>query len=188
MANKYSFYQLRLACQQHMVASLYVEPDDPDAFSAGYVEAVTPRYVLLWNMSPWGQPDGWLLRRTEDVLQVFMGDDFEVRLQLLLEMQGYTHTPLFDPAPGPEDDLLSRMLQLAMERKDVISVMTAEDTFSGRVTHLDDLRAKLDIFDFFGSPEGEKQFPLRDILLVTVGTNDEIMYKRLNEERLKLLE
>lgn len=188
MAHKYSFYQLRIACQQHMVASLYVEPDDPDAFSAGYVEAVTPRYVLLWNMTPWGQPDGWILRRTEDVLQVFMGDDFEVRLQILLEMNGVTHTPLFDPPPGPEDDILYRMLNQSMERQEVVSIMTAEDTYSGRILQLDDLRATLEVFDFFGSVEGERQFPLRDMQLVTVATNDEVMYKRLNEEKLKLIE
>ena len=43
---RYSFFQLRTACQQHMLASLYTEPDDPDAYNAGEIEADTPRYVL----------------------------------------------------------------------------------------------------------------------------------------------
>lgn len=187
MTNRYSYYQLRVACQQHMMASLYVEPDDPDAFNAGYVEAATPRHVLLWNVTPWGQPDGWILRRTEDVLQVFMGDDYEVRLQMLMEMQGFAYAPLLEPAPAPEADLLSAVLQWAVDHKAVVSVMNDDDTFTGRVTYLDDLRIKMEVFDFFGTPEGEKQFPLRDMLMVAVGTSEEVMYEKLNAERLKLL-
>lgn len=187
MANKYSFYQLRVACQQHMIASLYTEADDPDAFNAGYVEAVTQRHVLLWSVTPWGDLDGWLLRRTEDVLQVFMGDDYEVRLQMLLEMAGAVHKPLMEPMPGPEEDLLSRLLKLAMEHEEIVSVQAGEETYTGRVTQVDDLRVTLSVFDFFGGIEGEQSFTLRDVVLVAVGTSEERMFKRLSEDRLKLV-
>lgn len=187
MANKYSYYQLRIACQQHMMASLYTEPDDPDAFNAGYVEAVTPRHVLLWAVTPWGQFDGWCLRRTEDVLQVFMGDDFEIRLQMLLQMEDAQYAPLLTPAPQAEEDLLQRVLQLAAAEQRIVSVVTGEDTYTGWVRHLDDLRASIEVLDFFGAPDGERQFPLREMQVVTVDTQEERMYKRLNEDRLKLL-
>lgn len=187
MAHKYSFYQLRIACQQHMMASLYVEPDDPDAFHAGYVEAVTPRHVLLWNVTPWGQPDGWLLRRTEDILQVFMGDDFEVRLQLLLEMQGFAHAPLLDPAPPQDGDLLRSVLDHCVRSGAMTSVVSEEETYTGRILQVDDLRATMETLDFFGSGEGQRQFALRDLSLVELDTNEEQMYRRLSEARLKLL-
>lgn len=187
MANKYSYYQLRIACQQHMMASLYTEPDDPDSFNAGYVEAVTQRHVLLWSVTPWGQPDGWLLRRTEDVLQVFMGDDFEIRLQMLLEMDGVGYVPLLAPPPGQDEDLLRRVLQLVERRGDMISIMTAEDTFTGTIIQLDDLRVSMEILDFFGAKDGERQFPLREMQVVAIDTQEERMYKRLHEDRLKLL-
>ncbi len=189
MVHKYSFYQLRIACQQHMIASLYVEPDDPDAFHVGYVEAVTTRHVLLWNVTPWGQPDGWLLRRTKDVLQVFMGDDFEVRLQMLLEMQGVTHTPLLAPAPSDDDDLLRIVLDHCRETSAMTSVVAGsdEETYTGRIVQVDDLRMTMDALDFFGSPDGKQQFALRDLSLVELETNEELMYRRLGEAQLKLL-
>lgn len=187
MANKYSYYQLRTACQQHMLASLYTEPDDPDAFTAGYVEAVTQRHVLLFAVTPWGQPDGWHLRRTEEILQVFMGDDYEIRLQMLLEMESVLHTPLLDPPCTPDDDLPRRVLQLAARQKELVSVITQEDTYTGFVTLLDDLRVTVNLLDFFGTADGEHQFPLREIQIVTIGTQEEKMYKRLHEDRLKLL-
>ncbi len=187
MASKYSYYQLRVACQQHMMASLYTEPDDPDAFSAGYVEAVTQRHVLLWAVTTWGQFDGWCLQRTEDVTQVYMGDDYEVRLQMLLEMDGTVYAQLLDPAPSPDEDLLCRVLQHAQQTGEFVSVMTPEDTYTGRVVQVNDLRATMESLDFFGVPEGAKQFPLREIRVVTYGTQEEKMYKRLHEQRLKLL-
>lgn len=185
--SKYSYYQLRMACQQHMMASLYTEQDDPDAFHAGYVEAVTPRHVLIWCVTPWGEYDGWFLRRTEDILQVFMGDDFEVRLQMLLEMSGVSHTPFFAKEPEPDEDLLRRLLQEAQAENRLVSVMMEEETYTGTVQQVDDLRVSLDTLDFFGAPDGVRQFPLREVQAVSVDTQEEKMYVRLGENRLKLI-
>ncbi|MCL1796022.1 MAG: hypothetical protein FWG37_03925 [Clostridia bacterium] len=187
MANKYSFYQLRMACQQHVLASLYYEADDPDAFHAGYVEAVTLKHTLLWCVTPWGQPDGWCLRRTEDIQQVFMGDDFEVRLQMLLEMDGVQHGQYLENTPPPDDDLLRHTLSRAHSKGDLVSVVMEDDVYTGAVLQLDDLRLSLSMLDFFGAAEGVRQFPLREIIALTIDTQEEKMYIRLRDTRLKLL-
>lgn len=187
MSNRYSFYQLHMACQQRLLASLYTEQEDPDAFNAGYVEAVTPRHVLLWSVTPWGQHDGWLLRRTEDILQVYMGDDYEIRLQMLVEIEGESYAPLLETPLAAKEDLLRRVLLQAQARGEIISVMTAEDTFTGTVVQVDDLRATLDLLDFFGEPDVRTQFALRDIQLVGYDTSEERMFKKLVENRPKLI-
>lgn len=187
MSNRYSFYQLHMACQQHLLASLYTEQEDPDAFNAGYVEAVTPRHVLLWSVTPWGQHDGWLLRRTEDILQVYMGDDYEIRLQLLVDIEGETYAPLLDPPPVQGEDLLRRVLLLAQKRGEIISLMTGDDTYTGTVVHVDDLRVTLDLLDFFAEPDARMQFALRDVLLIDYDTSEEKMFRKLIQNRPKLL-
>lgn len=187
MANKYSIFQLRMACQQHIIASLYTDPNDPDTFCAGYVEAVTTRHVLLWSVNAWGQSDGWCLQRTEDVLQVYMGDDYEVRLQMLLEIGGVHFAPLLTPPHSPEDDLLHRMLRHAMDSGELVSVMTGDDTITGHISYVDDLRATMDALDFFGAPDGQRQMPLREMQVVTLGTQEERMFQRLMDARLKLV-
>jgi len=187
MASKYSYYQLRMACQQHVLASLYYEVDDPDAFHAGYVEAVTLKHTLLWCVTPWGQPDGWCLRRTEDIQQVFMGDDFEVRLQMLLEMDGAEHSHFLRSPPSPDDDLLRRTLSQAQSTGELVSIVMEEDAYTGVVLQLDDLRLSVSALDFFGAPEGTRQFPLREIIAITMDTQEERMYMHLRDNRLKLL-
>ena len=180
MAAKYSFYQLRVAMQQHMIVSLYAEADDPEAFISGFVEAVTKRHVLLWTLTPWGQPDGWCLRRTEDVMQVFIGDDTEIRLQMLLDIEGVTHTPLLPEAFDAEDDILRGVLQWALCAGEIISIDTAEDMFTGTVSNVNDLYVTMEIFGFFGKPEGSRQFPIRELQMVTIDSQEEKMYERLN--------
>jgi len=179
MTAKYSFYQLRVAMQQHMIVSLYAEADDPEAFFSGFVEAVTKRHVLLWTLTPWGQPDGWCVRRTEDVLQVFIGDDTEIRLQMLLDSEGVTHEKLLPAAIDAEDDILRGVLQWALGAKEIISIVTAEDMFCGTVADVNDLYVTMELFGFFGKLEGSRQFPIRDFQIVTIDTQEEKMYKRL---------
>ena len=65
--------------------------------------------------------------------------------------------------------------------------MTAEDTFTGTVVQVDDLRATLDLLDFFGEPDVRTQFALRDIQLVGYDTSEERMFKKLVENRPKLI-
>ncbi len=188
MSNKYSYYQLRIACQQKMLASLYCDPNDPDAFSAGYIEAVTQKHVLLWAINVWGQSDGWCLFRTEDVLQVYMGDDFEVRLQMLLELDGTACTALLNPPPEPEEDLLRRMLETAKEQGALVTVLPLEDEpHTGTVQQVDDLRLSIHTLDFFGAPDQVRQFPLRNIQVATLGTQEEKMLQKLYDARPKLL-
>ena len=129
---------------------------------------------------------GYLIAVTDDPVEL------ESRLAQMDEfarvlMQGETYAPLLDPPPAPEEDLLRRVLKLAMEREEIVSILTAEDTYTGKVLHLDDLRANVEVLDFFGAPDGQRQFPLRDMQVVALDTQEERMFRRLSDERLKLL-
>ncbi len=62
-----------------------------------------------------------------------------------------------------------------------------EETYTGYIRQVDDLRATMETLDFFGATEGKQQFALRDLSLVELETNEEIMYRRLGEAQLKLL-
>ena len=71
MTNGYMVYLLRILAAQGALASVYTDPDDPEGFSAGFVEAVDGQHVLMCDLSPWGQIDGWRVRRN----QVFVRKD-----------------------------------------------------------------------------------------------------------------
>ena len=54
MMNGYMVYLLRILAAQGALASVYTDPEDPEGFSAGFVEAVDGQHVLMCDLSPWG--------------------------------------------------------------------------------------------------------------------------------------
>ena len=88
-------YLLRILAAQGALASVYTDPEDPEGFSAGFVEAVDGQHVLMCDLSPWGQIDGWRVRRNQDVIQVLAGEEYEQRLAMLLAYHKQHHRCLF---------------------------------------------------------------------------------------------
>ena len=82
--NGYMVYLLRILAAQGALASIYTDPNDPDGFCAGFVEAVDQQHVLMCDLTPWGQIDGWRVRRNSDVIQVLSGEEYEQRLGMLM--------------------------------------------------------------------------------------------------------
>ena len=95
---------------QGALASVYTDPDDPEGFSAGFVEAVDGQHVLMCDLSPWGQIDGWRVRRNQDVIQVLAGEEYEQRLAMLLAYHKQHHRCFFTEAPAEDTDLLLSVL------------------------------------------------------------------------------
>ena len=84
MPNGYMVYLLRILAAQGALASVYTDPNDPEGFCAGCVEAVDATHVLMCDLTPWGQIDGWRVRRNSDVLSILSGEEYEARLAMLL--------------------------------------------------------------------------------------------------------
>jgi len=172
---------MRIAQEHNLISSLYTDLNDPDAFCSGYIECVTAKHVLLAALTPWGYRDGWLLWRVNDVLQVFTGDEYEARLELLVKLRGVEHVPLFANPMPQTADLLQSLLRYAFDMQQTVSVLTASETYTGKLRALDDLRASIDAYGFFGENEDETTLiPLRDIEQVMLGTEEEKMFDILH--------
>ncbi|MDR1262104.1 MAG: hypothetical protein LBK46_01290 [Oscillospiraceae bacterium] len=181
MPISFAVYQMRNAQAHDLIVSLYTDLNDPDAFCSGYVEQVNAKHVLLAALTPWGHRDGWLLWRVHDVRQVYTGDEYETRLDLLVKLHDETRAPLLPKPASPDADLAHWLLDWAKCERRTISLLTADDTFTGRVTALDDLRVTMNSFDFFGRVlSAPTVMPLRDVESVTVDTEEERMYDLLH--------
>lgn len=127
MTNGYMVYLLRILAAQGALASVYTDPDDPEGFSAGFVEAVDGQHVLMCDLSPWGQIDGWRVRRNQDVIQVLAGEEYEQRLAMLLAYHKQHHRCFFTEAPAEDTDLLLSVLIACKERGEIVSVIMGDD-------------------------------------------------------------
>ena len=190
ITNGYMIYMLRILAAQGALASLYTDPDDPEGFSAGFVEAVDATHVLMCDLTPWGQIDGWRVRRNSDVIQVLSGEEYEQRLAMLLSYHKQHHRPFFTEYPEEDTDLLLSVLLACKTREAIVSVVMGSEMITGRVLEANGLRARIRVLDFFGRPAEEEVVTLREIEILEIGTQEESMYAVLEEmerQRLTLL-
>lgn len=190
MNNGYIVYLLRILATQGALASVYTDERDPESFSAGFVEAVDGQHVLMCDLTPWGQIDGWRVRRNQDVLSVLYGEEYEQRLAMLLLHHRQHHRPFFTEAPEEDTDLLLSVLLACRERGRIVSVIMGDEMVTGRVVEANGLRMKLRLLDFFGREAEEETITLREIEILEIDTQEEKMYAVLEElerQRMTLL-
>ena len=181
MNNGYMVYLLRILAAQGALASVYTDPDDPEGFSAGFVEAVDGLHTLMCALTPWGQIAGWRVRRHQDVIQVLSGEEYEQRLAMLMAYHKQHHRFFFSDLPAEDTDLLLSVLLECRARREIVSVIIGDDMITGRVVEANGLRLKLRLLDFFGREAEEEMITLREIEILEIGTQEEQMYAVLEE-------
>ena len=190
MNNAYMVYLLRILAAQGALASVYTDEKDPESFSAGFVEAVDGQHVLMCDLTPWGQIDGWRVRRNQDVLSVLYGEEYEQRLAMLMAHHRQHHRPFFTDAPAEDTDLLLSVLLACREQGRLVSAIMGDEMVTGRVLEANGLRMKLRLLDFFGREAEEETITLREVEILEIDTQEEKMYAVLEElerQRMTLL-
>ena len=144
----------------------------------------------MCDLTPWGQIEGWRVRRNQDVLQVLSGEEYEQRLAMLMAYHKQHHRFFFTDAPAEDTDLLLSVLLECRERGLIVSVIMGNEMITGRVLEANGLRAKLRLLDFFGREAEEETVTLREIEILEIDTQEEKMYAVLEElerQRMTLL-
>ena len=188
--NGYMVYLLRILAAQGALASIYTDPNDPDGFCAGFVEAVDNKHVLMCDLTPWGQIDGWRVRRNSDVIQILSGEEYEQRLGMLMAHHKQHHRPFFTDYPAEDTDLLLSVLLECRARNEIVSIIIGNEMITGRVVEANGLRVKLRLFDFYGREAEIETVTLREIEILEIDTQEEKMYGILEEmerQRMQLL-
>ena len=173
--NGYMVYLLRILAAQGALASIYTDPNDPDGFCAGFVEAVDQKHVLMCDLTPWGQIDGWRVRRNSDVIQVLSGEEYEQRLGMLMAHHKQYHKAFFTDYPKEDTSLMLSVLLECRERNEIVSIIIGNEMITGRVAEANGLRVKIRLLDFFGREAEEETVTLREIEILEIDTQEEKM-------------
>lgn len=135
----------------------------------------------MCDLSPWGQIDGWRVRRNQDVIQVLAGEEYEQRLAMLLAYHKQHHRCFFTEAPaGGYRSASERVDRLQGAGRDRLGYHGRRYDH-GRVLEANGLRLKLRLLDFFGREAEEETVTLREIEILEIATQEEQMYAVLEE-------
>ena len=174
----FSMYQLRLYKEMGILTSLFIDPQNPDDFIAGFIEAVNQRQVMIRSVSPFGRYDGFIVVRLSDIDLILGEDDYSTRLTRLLEARGEQPTDEIDIEEN--EDLVHAMCRKAVSEDSVITLWLTDDSeHVGRVLHLDDMRVTIGELDYFGRDPRPLTLTLREITMASIGAEDDKLYQLL---------
>ena len=182
MNDGFFHYQLSLYQRMNVLASLFVDPENPDDFIAGYIAHINPRQVVLDTVSPVGHYDGMMGVRLTEVSTVLGEDEYSERLRRLLLLRGEKPRETLEVAP--DEDLFHAMCRKVMAEGRVITLWCGENEYMGRVTELNDMRVTIGALDFFGQNPADVTLALRTIDMASFGSEDDEMFELLSENRL----
>lgn len=175
-------YQLEIYRQNGVLASLFVDPEDPEGFIAGYVAALNSRQAAMYAVSPMGRYDGLLATRLSKVYSIMGEDDYALRLRRVLMLRGDQPRETLDVQP--DEDLFHAMCRRALALEKIITLWVGESEYVGRVRQLDDMRVTLGALNFFGDDPTDTTLAIRDIDMASLGSEDEEMFQLLSDNRL----
>ena len=171
-------YQLSSYQKLNALVSLFIDPENPDDFIAGFVAQVNMRQVVLTSVSPVGRYDGLMAVKLSEINTVMGEDDYAERLRRLLDLRG--EAPRDTLAPDDTGDLFHALLKKALDEKRVITAWCGNDEYVGYVSDVNDMRVTLSALDFFGQDPQEETLTLREIDMISFGAEDELMYELLS--------
>ena len=173
----YIGYQLKELLKGNLIGSVFTDPNNPEDFIAGYVQSVGAKSTLVASITPYGQPDGFFGVKLPAVLEVQYDNAYAERLQLLMRLN---NVRIGRMEIMPEEDAVSRLFMLSLTTGCAVTLWTATESYPGFVTQLNDLFVEIQTVDFMGERCPPMSFRLIDIEMVSIGSEEERMYEKLD--------
>lgn len=135
----------------------------------------------MCDLSPWGQIDGWRVRRNQDVIQVLAGEEYEQRLAMLLAYHKQHHRCFFTEAPAEDTDLLLSVLIACKERGEIVSVIMGDDMITAACWRPTVCGSNCGCWTSSAARRKKETVTLREIEILEIATQEEQMYAVLEE-------
>ncbi|BCM89285.1 hypothetical protein IAD21_01130 [Abditibacteriota bacterium] len=164
------FYNVLLKAREgDMPVAIYCNPDNPRAFLAGWVEAVSETHVILRHLSPEGRYDGYVLKYCDSIFRVDTEGRYLERLAFLFSARKQKFPSVLVSDYDAQTNLIIEIL-LAAQREDLLVTVevAAEDFDNGAVKSVEMETMTLEVFDPYGVIDREATIHLEAISEVRV--------------------
>ncbi|RYG71166.1 hypothetical protein EON80_05660 [bacterium] len=165
-----SFFQLlHKAREGDSPVALYTNVENPRAFLAGWVEAVSNEHVVLRHLSPEGRYDGYILKFIDSIFRVDTEGRYLERLSFLFNARKQEFARKLMPETDAEANLIPEILNAAQQADLLVTVeIAADDIENGTIKEVGFDTVSLDVFDHYGIIDREATVHLEAISEVRV--------------------
>ena len=177
----YVAYQLREAMKFDLIPAVFADMHNPDDSITGHVLCVGQKSCVIESVNAFAQFDGWFGVRLDCIIEVLIDDQYPKRLMILQQIDHYQRRGLpNDTYDWQQGDAVALMLAHALEMGRAVTCWTEHEAFVGFVEELDDLYVTMTLFDFMGEICAAHKIRLMDIEMVSILSEEELMYEKLN--------
>ena len=163
---------LRRAREKGILVCLYTSAYSEN-FAAGFVEAVSEKYVILRSFSNHGRYDGWLLRQLENLPRIEFGGRYEESLLFLMKARETKHPQGVIPSFEADASLLIELFLAAQKHDFVVSIDTgSQSNIVGFVNTVEATTVTITKVDNNGEVDGESVVELDAIEKVNADDED----------------
>ncbi len=172
-------YRLKQLKERNVVVSLFIDPDNTESFMACYIRAVNDRQVLVEQIDPWGRYDGWMTMKLDQILMILSDDEYEIRLQELLQIRRCQPQPSLQ-ITNPLN-LFAPLLESAARHRSALTLWSAQEALTGYVLRYDDLYVEMLPLSFMGECLSAKTLKMNELQMASLDSDEEKMYDLLNK-------
>ncbi len=165
-----SFFQiLQRAKETENPVALYTNVENPRAFLAGWVEAVSNDHVVLRHLSPEGRYDGYVLKYLDSIFRVDTEGRYLERLSFLFGARKQEFRRRLMPETDAESNLIPEILGAAQQAEMMVTLeIAADDIENGAIKDIGFDTVSLDVFDHYGVIDREATVHMEAISEVRV--------------------
>ncbi len=171
---------LESAKLSNTLVSVYIDSDDWDQYSVGFVDMVSETHVRLRAVSKNGEPAGFEIRVLTEIFKIESGGKYESKLEKLSQNQGKVFKEV-KPNAESSGDLVLDSLQQSLDESIIIVLWGSDpdDSLVGYVEKLDSDLVSLRLINEFGEDDGISTIEIDEITSVDFNTQSEQVRKFL---------
>lgn len=158
------------------VYSVYRNDTNPYSHFTGHTQIVDDE-MLIYHVSPYGEYDGFVLIKTEDIIRIDCDSEYEECIEKLFQKSNKKHHRF---AVDNDSALFFMLCDYAQKNVSIVTLETYGASISGFIEKYTDNEMWIDVVNEFGKKAGKTVIQIDEISAVFVDTQYEMKLKTLS--------
>ena len=167
------------------IVLLFSNEEDTEAFSCGYIGAVSSGEVLIIHIDAFGEKDGYIVKRIEDIVKVEYDGQYSEKVGILDQLNKNKHEEEFKVQ---KDSLFLTMLAYAQGNMKIVSIEikgSGNEDIAGYVETMEEDFVTIKVVDYYGLFDGEAIVEMSNITHLICDGGREATLNKLVQYRMK---
>lgn len=157
--------------------SVYFSSSESNSFCFGNVVFCNDEYFILSSYTPYGEDDGFILRKVDEITRVEIDSKYNKKMESLIKIMCTEHTSFIANA----DDIVGFILKEAKNNHRILSIefFDSDELAIGYIYSLSYPLCEIKQINEYGENDGKLVFDVDNISSIRFESKDELTLEKL---------